>query len=911
MNKRMMIKTVLPSDNLQNYYLKKLPENTPSLLLSAVYIGEKKSVFLKFYNPEDYQIYFWSEYFIDNYVNKHQPYCYVKEIYADQAKTVADKDSNRYKIERIKKLDDIEDKEISVLKIIVLIHFLLEELIIVLEKRLLHGKSDIKYHESYLFDFGLIPGAFYNRIGNNLIFHEFPVPQKVDQYLDNLFKYNFSKNDLKSNEYDKFLLRWSRLLNQPIPDIKRISLDIEVDAEEGRMPTARDHDKVISAVGLSASDGFKKVFVLKKNNDFDSSKLDITTVELCDTEKNLLQKVFTIIQTYPIVLTFNGDDFDLPYLYARAQDPSIDPAHKTPIKKEDIPILVKKDSFIKRGIQADPVSLKYGIHIDLYRTFQNRSVQNYAFSHKYSEFTLNAICEALLNQSKIDFEGSISDLPLEKLSEYCLKDADLTFQLTSFNDNLLMKLLIIISRISRMSIEDITRFGVNQWIRSMMFFEHRQQNILIPRREELQKKGTSSTLAIIKEKKYRGGLVVEPVLGIHFNVVVVDFASLYPSIIKVHNLSYETVNCPHENCRNDQSTHIDQTNHWVCKEKRGLTSVLIGTLRDLRVNYYKNLSKDTTLNKEDKHLYSVISQAIKVILNATYGVMGADIFPLYCLPVAEATAAIGRITTTKTIEECHENNIKVVYGDTDSLFLKNPSHEGLNTISSWAKKSLGIDLEIDKRYRYVVFSDLKKNYLGVLEDGTVDVKGLTGKKSHTPPIIRYAFYDILNVLKEVFSENDFEKAKEKIKKIVQSIAENLENKKISLEELSFNVMINKSPDSYGIKTLEKRPDKSKSLDGKEKDIENVKGIPQHIKAAKQLVEIGKQVKMGDIISYVKTRTLDGVKPVALANQMDIDTEKYLETMESTFDQILSSLNLNFKSIIGKPRQTNLDELFWN
>ena len=220
-------------------------------------------------------------------------------------------------------------------------------------------------------------------------------------------------------------------------------------------------------------------------------------------------------------------------------------------------------------------------------------------------------------------------------------------------------------------------------------------------------------------------------------------------------------------------------------------------------------------------------------------------------------------------------------------------------------------MEIDKRYRYVVFSDLKKNYLGVLEDGTVDVKGLTGKKSHTPPMIRYAFYDILNVLKEVFSENDFEKAKEKIKKIVQSIAENLENKKISLEELSFNVMINKSPDSYGIKTLEKRPDKSKSLDGKEKDIENVKGIPQHIKAAKQLVEIGKQVKMGDIISYVKTRTLDGVKPVALANQMDIDTEKYLETMESTFDQILSSLNLNFKSIIGKPRQTNLDELFWN
>ncbi len=219
-------------------------------------------------------------------------------------------------------------------------------------------------------------------------------------------------------------------------------------------------------------------------------------------------------------------------------------------------------------------------------------------------------------------------------------------------------------------------------------------------------------------------------------------------------------------------------------------------------------------------------------------------------------------------------------------------------------------MEIDKKYRYVVFSELKKNYLGVLEDGTVDVKGLTGKKSHTPPVIRNAFYDILNVLKEVYSESDFEKAKEKIKKIVQSIAENLEKKKIPLEDLSFNVMINKSPSKYGIKTSEKRFDRAFSLDGIEKDIENVKGIPQHIKAAKQLVEIGKQIKAGDIVSYVKTRTSDSVKPVELANQTDIDTEKYLETMEATFDQILSSLNLNFKSIIGKPRQTNLDELFW-
>ncbi|HYY66790.1 MAG TPA: DNA polymerase domain-containing protein, partial [Nitrososphaeraceae archaeon] len=491
---------------------------------------------------------------------------------------------------------------------------------------------------------------------------------------------------------------------------------------------------------------------------------------------------------------------------------------------------------------------------------------------------------------------------------------DLTFMLTKFNDNLLMKLLVVIARIGRLSIDDIARFGVNQWIRGMLYYEHRHHNALIPRRDELQDKGTASTTAIIKEKKYRGGLVVEPTLGIHFNVIVVDFASLYPSIIKVHNLSYETVNCAHQSCKEDASRKIPQTSHWVCKEKRGLTSLLIGSLRDLRVNYYKHLSKDKALAPEERQLYNVVSQAIKVILNASYGVMGAEIFPLYCLPVADATAAIGRSTTTKTINKCKEIGIDVIYGDTDSLFLRNPSSTNVDQISSWARSNLGVDLEIDKQYRYIVFSELKKNYLGVLSDGTVDVKGLTGKKSHTPPFIRRAFNSILTILSKVNSKEDFESAKEKIKNIIQENAKNLELGRISQEDLSFNVMVNKSPKKYGKRIPEdvSNTGNKRSLDGKAMDVEvNFKGLPQHIKAAKLLTDIGREVKAGDIISYVKTKTTEGVKPVGLAKSEEIDIEKYLETMEATFDQVLSSLGFNFKSLLGKPRQSNLDELFWS
>ena len=886
--------------------LSELPENTPALLLSAIYSGEEQKVYLKFYSPKDESIYIWRD------RTNHKPYCYTKLQYAARAQEVA-KVERKYTIENVKRRDLISDKLIDILKISAPDPLSIGGTENSIREKVKAWEADIKYHENYLYDTGLIPGTFYLRIGNEIKTHEMDISDKVREELEDLLwnKLKVSSEKAEDIRYQKQITRWANLLNQPIPEIKRVSVDIEVESEEGRMPTPRDHDRRITAVGFVASDGYRKVLLLNQNKQHESSQALIPEAEIYYTEKDLLEEAFKIIASYPIVITYNGDDFDLPYLYARSQDPRIDPDRSQIIPKDKVPIIIKRETFIKRGIQAEPVQLKYGIHIDLFRTFQNRSVQIYAFSNKYSEHTLNAISEALLDDTKLEFDGDISELPIETLAMYCLKDADLTYRLTSFNDSLLMKLIIVIARIGRLSIDDIARFGVNQWIRGMLYYEHRLNGFLIPRRDELQEKGTASTTAIIKEKKYRGGLVVEPKLGIHFGVVVVDFASLYPSIIKVHNLSYETVNCVHQSCKEDPKQKVPGTTHWICKVNRGLTSLLIGSLRDLRVNYYKHLSKNKSITPEERQLYNVVSQAIKVILNASYGVMGAEIFPLYCLPVADATAAIGRVTTTSTIERCKEIGIEVIYGDTDSLFLKNPSSNKVEEISLWARTRLGVDLEIDKQYRYVVFSELKKNYLGVLTDGTVDVKGLTGKKSHTPPFIRNAFYEILSILSKVDSEKDFESAREKIKNIIQENAKGLELKKIPLNDLSFNVMVNKSPEKYGKKMSNNQTTKNIALHGKEKEVETFKGLPQHIKAAKLLTDNGRSIKAGDIISYVKTKTGDGVKPVELAVAEDIDIEKYLATMEATFDQLLSSLNFNFKTLLGKPRQRSLDELFWN
>ena len=837
----------------------------PSMLVSATYDNNSKSAMLKFYEPESQKLFLWKD------ETGHKPYCYSK-LAPDELDFLDDRD-DVLEIKSVKRFDLIKDQEIDMSKITVADPLAIggttgdKSIRNIIET----WESDIKYYENYLYDRKLIIGKYYEIKEGEIIPHDLEISDEVKIALKSLLWDKVdSESMVDSQGFKDFISEWADLLNQPIPKIKRLSVDIEVEAEVGRIPDPKVAEKKVTAIGLKGTDGFDQIFVLKTKdtdqgvNELDSS-IKVVFYDL-EKEKEMIQDAFNIIREFPFVITYNGDEFDLPYLYNRAE--------RLGIKNSDNPLYMMRDS----------ATLKQGVHLDLYRTLSNRSFQIYAFSQKYTDFSLNSVSKALLGKEKIDYGLEFDELTLYQTANYCYNDALLTYELTSFNSDLLMNLLVIIARIGRMPIDDIARMGVSQWIRSLLYYEHRQKNSLIPKREELQRRseGVMSD-AVIKDKKYRGGLVVEPKEGIHFDVVVMDFASLYPSIIKVRNLSYETVRCAHEECKKNT---IPQTNHWTCSKKNGMTSMIIGSLRDLRVNYYKSLSKKETLTEEQRQQYTVVSQALKVILNASYGVMGAEIFPLYFLPAAEATTAIGRYTILETIKKCEAAGIEVLYGDTDSLFIKNPSQQQIQQVIEQAKKDHGVDLEIDKSYRYCVLSNRKKNYLGVTKSGKVDVKGLTGKKSHTPPFIKKLFYELLDVLSKVESIEDFENAKKTISNKIAVCGKKVQEKEIPLEDLTFNVMLSKAPSEY------------------------TKTIPQHIRAAKQLETI-REVKKGDRISFIKILNKPGVKPLELARKEEIDSKKYMEFMESTLEQITSSMDLDFDTMLGKPKQTGLDEFFWN
>ncbi len=237
-------------------------------------------------------------------------------------------------------------------------------------------------------------------------------------------------------------------------------------------------------------------------------------------------------------------------------------------------------------------------------------------------------------------------------------------------------------------------------------------------------------------------------------------------------------------------------------------------------------------------------------------------------------ATVGRFAITNTTNEAKRLGIEVFYGDTDSIFLGTPSRAKLDELIRWSKKELGMELEVDKNYRYVALSSRKKNYLGVHEDNRVDIKGLTGKKRHIPEFLKLAFGQLVEILGQVKTPADFDEARTKIKDLVRDSYSKLRNRKYSLEELAFNMMIGKSVAGY------------------------TKTTPQHVKAAQQMRDKGAEVKAGDLVSFVKVTSSSGVRPVQLANINEIDVSKYAGYIKSTFEQVLDALELDYEELTG-------------
>lgn len=413
---------------------------------------------------------------------------------------------------------------------------------------------------------------------------------------------------------------------------------------------------------------------------------------------------------------------------------------------------------------------------------------------------------------------------------------------------------------------------VSTWIRSILHNYLRRNNILIPTSMELRRGET--------KRSVQGALTFPPEPGVHFNTVVTDFESLYPSLIDAYNLSYETIDCPHKEC---QDNRVPELEHHVCTQRRGVYSVLIGSLKDLRIHWFKPLAKEQAIPVEERRLAQATSQLLKLILVSSYGVT-VRIHGLARPSLAESITAYGRHRLQTTWDMAKEGGLHPIYGDTDSLFLDDPGEEQVEWLIRTVKERLRLDLAVDERYSVCVLPKAMKAYFGIRRDGTPDIKGVTAIKSNSPIVIQKVFRNCVKEMADVKNQTDFEMAKERIQRIVAKAIETLKAGRVPLKDLEYPVELHEDP--------------------QKKMREPV--LHQPYQCAFQLIDSGKSIHIGDIVNFVKVRPFIyrgrtfTVKPTErVKNLQEVNVADYVRNLRTALNQTFKPMDLRLREEVEK------------
>jgi len=224
-------------------------ENIPSsLLISATYNSQQKKAVLKFYEPKSGKIFLWND------KTGHKPYCYSK-LSVEELDFLSER-QDVIEIKQVTKRDMLQDKFVQVSKIIV------EDPLAIggtqttksIRNEIETWESDIKYYENYLYDNKLIVGKYYKIVNGEIIPTDFEISEETKLELKSLLWDRLSNSGMAdTKEFQEAISDWAELLNQPVPKIKRLSLDIEVESEVGRIPDPKLAEKRVTAVGFEGS----------------------------------------------------------------------------------------------------------------------------------------------------------------------------------------------------------------------------------------------------------------------------------------------------------------------------------------------------------------------------------------------------------------------------------------------------------------------------------------------------------------------------------------------------------------------------------------------------------------------------------------------------------------------------------
>jgi DNA polymerase I len=586
------------------------------------------------------------------------------------------------------------------------------------------------------------------------------------------------------------------------PNLRTLSFDIEVYNPHGVPKPDRDPIIIISIM---------------------NSEGEIIQLQAQDKDdRKLLRDFVDYMNKYDpdIVVGYNSNNFDWPYLVERSRK-----------------LGIKLDVSRRKGVEPSKsvyghVSIPGRLHVDLYD-----------FAEEIAEIKVKSLDE-VAEYFGVMKKSERTNVPWYDIYKYWDDERIRPILLRYAKDDVIstygiaekiLPFAMQLSSITGLPLDQVGSASVGFRLEWFLLRVARARGELVPNRVEKE------------YESYRGAIVLEPKRGVHEGVAVLDFSAMYPSIMMKYNIGPDTL-IVGEECLD--CFEAPETSYMFRKDRDSFLKVALITLVSAR-RQVRDLLKKYSPDTAEYRILDARQRALKVLANACYGYMAWTGARWYCKECAEAVADFGRETIKKAISLAKSLGLEVIYGDTDSLFVKY-NKEAVEKLIDAVEKELGLEIKVDKIYQKVFFTEAKKRYIGLTVDGRIDVVGFEAVRGDWAEIAKEMQERVAEI---VLKTADYRKAVEFAKNEIEKIRKLVASNAIDINKFVIWKTIAKPLNEYEVEA-------------------------QHVTAAKHLIKLGYSVEVGDKIGYViikgSGKISERARPYIAVDSKDLDIDYYVE-----------------------------------
>ena len=432
------------------------------------------------------------------------------------------------------------------------------------------------------------------------------------------------------------------------------------------------------------------------------------------------------------------------------------------------------------------------------------------------------------------------------------------------------------ARVTGLSAQEMARKSPGAGITAMQMLTALRTGVLVPVVKQQAERAKTLDELIRADK---GGMIYQPLVGVHEHVAQIDFASMYPSIMVNFNISPEIKGpaLPAPVLPSPGPDGIGQAQVSVGSEVEGLIPKTLRPLLEKRLALKRRLTELHPLDCRAKSL-KARAAALKWLLVVCFGYLGYKNARFGRIESHEAVTSISRELLLQAKEVAEKMGFTILHMYIDCLFVQKPGSEqaaDFVPLLAAIEQQTGIPIALDGVYRWVAFLPSKRDkripvpnrYFGVFQDGEIKYRGIELRRHDTPPFVAKIQLAVLECLAQAKTLEQVADYIPKTREIVEQAKRDLRAGRVPPEELVIAQRLSRDVDKYQSPSPAAR-------------------------AARQWVEAGKSVAPGQVMRFVFTRGKPGVWAVGVGelDARKVDVGKYAELVERAVDTIIQIFN---------------------